>query len=119
MLSNLLAIVPWIWKAMIPPTTATDQEQYWHRVRVSVVACTAFCGLICSQILNYGITPWFDGFAKQSDVRYLRVHQLDDDLLALRIAQCTALSGGKTKEEYLRRILLLEDGYYSIQHVQH
>ena len=119
MLSNLLAIVPWIWKALIPPTDATDQEQYWHRVRVAIVACTAFCGLILSQIMNYGVTPWFDGFAKQSEVQYIRVHQLDEELLSLRIAQCAAVAGGKTKEEYLRRILLLEDEYYGIVHAQY
>ena len=119
MFATIWEIINVIWKAMIPPMTATDQEQYWHRVRVALVACTAFCGLILSQIMNYGVTPWFDGFAKQSEVRYLRVHQLDEELLALRIAQCTASAGGKTKEEYLRRILLLEDEYYSIEHVQY
>jgi hypothetical protein len=117
-LSNLLAIVALIWKAMIPPTTATDQEQYWHRVRVALVACAAFCGLILSQIMNYGVTPWFDGFAKQSEVRYLRVHQLDEELLSLRIQNCTATTGA-AKQEYLRRILILEEEYFNVEHIQY
>ena len=119
MLSNLLAIVPWIWKAMIPPTTATDQEQYWHRVRVALVACAAFCGLILSQMMNYGITPWFDGFARADDMRALRVHLLDEELLALRVAQCTAVPGGVIKKEYLHRIEIAEAEYFSIEHVQY
>ena len=118
MLSNLLAIVAFIWKAMIPPTTATDQEQYWHRVRVALVACAAFCGLILSQIMNYGVTPWFDGFAKQSEVRYVRVHLLDEELLSLRIFQCTAKSG-MDKQEYLRRIQILEDEYLSVERTEY
>ena len=104
---------------MVPPMTAPDEEQYWYRIRLALVACTAFLGLIFSQLIAYGVSPWFDGFAKQSEVQYIRVHQLDEELLSLRIAQCAAVAGGKTKEEYLRRILLLEDEYYSIEHVQY
>ena len=119
MLTAILEIFTMIGKGLIPPSTAPDQQQYWFLVRVAVVACTAFCGLIFSQIMNYGLTPWFDGFAKQSEVQYIRVHQLDEELLSLRIAQCAAAAGGKTKEEYLRRILLLEDEYYGIVHAQY
>ena len=119
MLAAILEIFNMIGKGLIPPATAPDQQQYWFLVRVAVVACTAFFGLLFSQVMAYGLLPWFDGFAKQSEVQYIRVHQLDEELLSLRIAQCTAVAGGKTKEEYLRRILLLEDEYYSIEHVQY
>ena len=103
---------------MVPPMNAPDQEQYWYRIRLALVACTAFCGLILSQIVNYGLTPWFDGFAKSADVRYIRVHLLDEELLSLRIYNCTATTRD-AKQEYLRRIQILEDEYLSIERIEY
>ena len=103
---------------MVPPMNAPDQEQYWYRIRLALVACTAFCGLIFSQLIAYGVSPWFDGFAKQSEVKYVRVHQLDEELLSLRIQQCTATSGA-AKQEYTRRILILQDEYLSIERIEY
>jgi hypothetical protein len=99
--------------------TAPDQEQYWYRIRLALVACTAFIGLIASQLVAYGLSPWFDGFAKSADLRALRVHLLDEELLGLRIAQCTAASGGAMKQEYLHRIEIAEAEYFSIEHIQY
>ena len=118
MLTTTLQVLTMIWKAMVPPMNAPDQEQYWYRVRLALVACTAFCGLVLSQFMNYGITPWFDGFAKASEVKYLRVHQLDEELLSLRVQHCTATSGA-AKQEYMRRIQILQDEYLSVERVEY
>jgi hypothetical protein len=116
--STIWGILIVIWKAMVPPMTAPDQEQYWYRIRLALVACGAFVGLICSQLVAYGVSPWFDGFAKASEVRYVRVHLLDEELLSLRIHQCTAATGA-AKQEYLRRIQILEDEYLTVEHIQY
>lgn len=103
------------WKDIVPSMSASPEAQYMYRLRVTLVACTAFLGLLASTAIAYGLFPWFDGFARQSDVRYMRVHMLDDSLLELRINNCRATTT-EARQEYYRRITVLKDEYFTLTH---
>ena len=96
--------------------SASPEAQYMYRLRVALVACTAFLGLLASTALAYGVLPWFDGFARASDVRYIRVHMLDDSLLELRINNCRSPTM-EARQEYYRRIVILKDEYFALTHI--
>src|ERR1039458_139684 len=111
MMGALFQILQLLWKDMVPSISASPEVQYMHRLRVTLVACSAFLGLLASVALAYGVWPWFDGFARASDVRYIRVHMLDDSLLELRINNCRA-PNPEARQEYYRRISILKDEYF-------
>jgi hypothetical protein len=116
MMGALLQILQMLWKDAVPSISASPEAQYLHRLRVTLVACTAFLGLLASMALAYGVLPWFDGFARASDVRYIRVHMLDDSLLELRINNCRAPTP-EARQEYYRRIEVLKDEYLALTRI--
>jgi hypothetical protein len=93
--------------------SADPDVQYLYRLRVALVACTAFIGLFASTLISYGLTPWFDGFARASDLRYVRIHLLDNDLLSLRISDCHAATP-EARQEYYRRIVIMKGEYFAL-----
>ena len=92
---------------LVPPLDAHPDRQYVWRLRVGVVLCGTFVGLICVTLLAFGaIPPVFDGFARKSTVdeyvtetRAARVSSLNWQLLDLRIKHCAA-SGPDAKQSY-------------------
>jgi hypothetical protein len=116
MVKDMVDAVHVLLGAAIPPSDADPEKMFWYRVRVATVACLAFTGLIASDAIAYGTIPWFDGFARASELHYVRVHLLDDQLLALRIHHCNA-TNVEAKQEYLRRIQILEDEYRDLMHI--
>jgi hypothetical protein len=102
-----------LWALIIPPVDASPTIQYLYRVRVAAVACAGFMISISYAAFTYGMTPWFDGFAKTSEVRALRIHILDEQLLGLRIHHCSA-TNAEARQQYLRRIQIMQEEYYEL-----
>lgn len=109
-------IVTFFWKVietMIPPVSADDKIQWMYRLRLTIVACAAFCGFIGLTVASFGITPWFDGFARTSALNSLSEEVLDNELLNLREHHCVAATW-ETKELYWVHIEHLTHEYRKI-----
>lgn len=97
-------------EAIVPPPDADHAKQYVYRLRVTLVACTAFIGLAVFIAASMGWLPWFGGFAKADDVgrnvaseHRFWAQQIDADILQLRERQCAA-SSSEAKQLYWERI---------------
>ena len=117
-MTAILQIFLTLWKDMVPSIDATPESQYLYRLRVALVACTAFLGLLASTAIAYGVFPWFDGFARAADLRYVRVHILDESLLELRINNCRATTPA-ARQEYYRRIVIMKDEYFTLTRTEY
>lgn len=97
---------------MVPPTTASHSLQYAYRVRVTVVACAGFVIAVATPLMMFGMTPWFEGFARASDVSAIRVTQIDKDILDYRRQNCDG--NVATKQLYMEKIQWLLQEYHRI-----
>lgn len=85
---------------IIPAPDADKRSLYVHRLRVTLVACASFTGLIFSVLFALGSFPHvFPGFARADTVRSLtnQSHavwelQLDSSIISLRRKQCASKS---------------------------
>lgn len=93
--------------SLVPPLDAHPDKQYLWRLRVGVVLCGTFTGLIGVTLLAFGaVPPVFGGFAKKADMdtyaaetRASRISVLDWQLLDLRAKHCKA-EGSDAKRSY-------------------
>lgn len=113
MIEAILDVLKVIGRGIIPPADANPLAIYWYRIRVASVACMAFCGLIASDAGAWGFVPGFDGFARASELKFVRIHILDDQLLSLQIHHCNAQSS-EARIEYQRRIGILGEEYFAL-----
>lgn len=110
-----------IMDALVPPADSDPRAVEVHRWRVTVVACSAFCGLIVSIIISYGLVPGiFPGFATARDVNDLRQVLLDErssildqQIFQLRQLNCTSKSDSE-REMVRGRIQDLMQRYYNV-----
>ena len=83
---------------LVPGPEAHPDKQYFWRLRVGMVLCATFLGLICVTALAFGRVPAvFDGFARNDalqsvvgEMRAARVSILDGQLLDIRSKNCKA-----------------------------
>lgn len=110
-----------IMDALVPPYDSDPKRVELHRWRVTVVACTAFCGLILTTVISYGVLPGvFPGFATARDVNDLRQVLLDErssildqQIFQLRELNCASKSDSE-KEMVRGRIQDLMQRYYNV-----
>ena len=87
MLERLAAVAG----GMVPSDNANQRQQYLWRLRVGLVLCGTFLGLISVTVLAFGFAqPAFAGFARANDVQSLAQSTISQQLLELRTKQCKA-----------------------------
>jgi hypothetical protein len=96
--------------ALVPPLDADPKHVYGWRIRVAVIACTAFIVAVGQMAWGQGWVPGLDGFAKVSEVQKVvteiranRVEIVESQLLELRLKHCKA-SSDEAKRLYWDRI---------------
>ena len=96
-------LLNYILESIIPPPDADTRAQYLYRIRVTLVACSAFLGLGVWILLSTGLLPSvFGGFARADDFHTFWAEQLNVNILDLRERQCIAQ--GDTKKLYWEEI---------------
>ena len=105
---------------IIPPVDAERSKQYGWRVRIAIMTCITFLGLIASIALAFGLVPGFAGFATEATIAQVseqlmenRTAQIESELLELRIKHCQAKSD-EAKQLYWSRISSLMIRYQQL-----
>lgn len=100
------------WVMKVPPVDQDSPEgQRRDRRRTRVASSVALMGVICLFTFSFGLTPFFPGFARSSDVAAIRVSQIDKDILDYRRENCIAEANAATKRLYMERIEALLQEY--------
>lgn len=109
-----------IGQALIPTTDHSPKQQYQWRLRVGLVLCATFTGLVSVTLLAFGLLPGFAGFAQAGElqavvkeVRAGRAQALDAQILDMRIRQCAA-SSSEAKQLYWSKIAPLTIEYQNV-----
>lgn len=100
MISGLVELISAMLEGLVPPHTADIKTQYRYRVRLTLVSCGAFVGLICLWVASFGLAPAvFPGFARSDELhasviesRKHWVFDAESALLELREKQCRTTS---------------------------
>lgn len=111
---------------LIPPPNADEATQYMHRIRVTIVACSAFVGLIAFVALSMGCFPnIFPGFARADqllkDHNESRLHwsyEAEDAIMSMRVQQCR-MPSGEAKDIYAATIQKRMADYFELTHQQY
>jgi hypothetical protein len=121
MLSGLVELISAMLEGLIPPHTADIKVQYRYRVRLTLVACGGFLGVIFLWIASFGFAPSvFPGFARsdrlEESIKESRRHWVFDAetaLLELREKQCKA-SGSDLRQLLQDTILRRQREYFDL-----
>jgi hypothetical protein len=105
----------WAW---VPPPPTLPPEANWYFIRIAIASFCGAWGVVILLALLFGVFPKFSGFATEDEVRYDRIHTLDNQLFNLNIHYCNA-SNTEIKIEFLRRLQVLKTEYYSLVHVEY
>lgn len=108
-------------EVIVPPGDRNPRTMFIYRVRVTVVACSAFCGLIAAVLLSLGYFPkLFAGFAREDElqvsIKDTRKHwaiQIEDSILSLRSQECS-MTTGAPKQLYTATIQRRVQEYYEL-----
>lgn len=121
---RLLQAVGAIGMGLIPGPNHSLKEQYLWRVRVGLVVCGTFSGLLGVSLLAFGSAKWtgFDGFARTSAIVALvqqrdadREETLDTRIVDLRIKHCAAPTG-EGRQLYWGKLAPKMDEYTALTH---
>ena len=118
---GLIAMLRATVNATVPPYDADPRVVNLHRWRVTLVACSAWFGMIGIYLISMGWAPFLSsGFATKQDVGELRqtilderASTLDQQLFSLRVLNCKSKSD-EEKTLYLGRIRDLMQRYYDV-----
>jgi hypothetical protein len=107
-------------RLLLPPQDHNPRKQFLYQLRVGIVVCFTFMGLVGITLAAFGVTPVFDGFAKSDDlknvvseIRQNRTTNVDSQLLELRIKHCDAKSS-EAKRLYWSKIEQLLAEYFTL-----
>lgn len=86
-----------LFRNIVPPINSAEDIQYAWRVRIALVSCAAFVGVLTITAIAFGYAPGVSGFARVSDldtviseIKINRIDTIEAQILDLRIKHCKA-----------------------------
>lgn len=86
---SLLDLGELVLKAIVPPISADPRVHYFYRLRLTLVACAAFCLVCFGYVAALGMVPSvFPGFATNTTVNLILEDSMEDSIRAKLRLRC-------------------------------
>jgi hypothetical protein len=105
---------------ILPPDVDTRSPRFWDAIRLRVVACAAFIGVVILSLSAYGFLPWVDGFARTKSLQEVltaihatQADEIQSQIFELRVREC-ATKVDDLRLELTQRMQPLEQKYFEL-----
>ena len=109
---------------LVPPVAPTDPS-FWDQLRLRLVACAAFLGVVVLALAAYGLIPQIDGFARTKSLNEVlkaignaQAYTIQSQLFEIRVRECQTASN-ELREALTQRITELEQRYHDLTQEQY